>query len=415
MNKKQKAGLLLIGLLIAIAAAGAVISMENQSYEDKIVILYTMLTADDSGKDSLSLTIELLKGNNKEVPEGAKDILENYGYMQGYQNMYRKELILGRILTIAAAAAIWGAYAGAVLLSSHMCNRKRQEELEDICKVITHIREGQDPAEMPVFISGSEISENAEGRVWMDLKSLAAYTAMNREQAAAEKEEMKALVTDISHQLKTPIAAFITSFEILSREGLTNEERIEFQERCGMQMIRLQELVAALVNISRMEKGMIEIRRKECRIFETIVLAINRVYQNAQEKQIEIALEAEDAQKKLLIKHDPKWLAEAMINLLENAIKYSPDKTTIIVKMVRMNLFLRIEIVDEGIGIPKSEWNLIFRRFYRGQGDAVQKKPGSGVGLFLARRILEQHEGTLSVSTPGGNECGSMFLMQIPY
>ena len=85
-----------------------------------------------------------------------------------------------------------------------------------------------------------------------------------------------------------------------------------------------------------------------------------------------------------------------------------------------MNLFLRIEIEDEGPGIPKEEWNLIFRRFYRGNSDLVQSQAGSGVGLYLARQILERHQGTLTVSSKksfGINQAGTgcRFVFQIPY
>ena len=91
------------------------------------------------------------------------------------------------------------------------------------------------------------------------------------------------------------------------------------------------------------------------------------------------------------------------MNILENAVKYSDCQTKIVIRMIKMSVYLRIEFDDEGIGIPKKEWNRIFQRFYRGEAPKVQKTPGSGVGLYLAREITVRH---------GGNACGILIPSQ---
>ncbi len=253
------------------------------------------------------------------------------------------------------------------------------------------------------------------GRLLMEFDALADSIELFGLQAGAEREGTKALVTDISHQLKTPVAALKTSFEILQSGDLNEMERQEFLGRCGVQILRLEELVSALVNISRMETGMIELRKEERRLFDTILLAVNRIYPRAEEREIEIELEAAEELQQIRVLHDVRWLCEAFLNVLENAVKYSARRTTVTIRMIRMTVYVRVEIEDEGIGIPRKEWNKIFQRFYRGEAETVQRESGSGVGLYLAREIASRHEGTLVVAAPRHGRQGSCFVFQLPY
>lgn len=253
------------------------------------------------------------------------------------------------------------------------------------------------------------------GRLLMEFDALADSIELFGQQAGAEREGTKALVTDISHQLKTPVAALKTSFEVLQSGDLNEMERQEFLGRCGVQILRLEELVSALVNISRMETGMIELRKEKRRLFDTILLAVNRIYPRAEEREIEIGLEAEEELQQIRVLHDARWLCEAFLNVLENAVKYSESRTKVTIRMIRMTVYVRVEIEDEGIGIPRKEWNKIFQRFYRGGAEKVQRESGSGVGLYLAREIASRHEGTLVVAAPRHGRQGSCFVFQLPY
>ena len=189
---------------------------------------------------------------------------------------------------------------------------------------------------------------------------------MIRSQAHREKEETKSLVTDLSHQLKTPVAALSSCFDILKDPDLSEQERREFQERMEQQLHSLEQLIGALVNISRMETGMIELRPEQGRIYDTILEAVNRIWVKAQQKEIEIQMEAGDDIEELRIRHDRKWFCEALINILDNAVKYSPAGTMITIRAFRMTSFLRIEIQDQGIGIPGENYHKVFQRFFRG-------------------------------------------------
>lgn len=182
-----------------------------------------------------------------------------------------------------------------------------------------------------------------------------------------EKEETKVLVTDISHQLKTPVTALKNSLEILENIELTKEETRKFYDRAIEQANGIDNLLKALLNISRLETGLIDIKKEKSPIFDTIINAINTVYQKSENKNIEIELNSENDIDKLEIFHEKKWIKESFVNILDNAIKYSPKNTKIEIKVIKMVSFLRIEFVDNGIGIDKEEYNNVFKRFYRGK------------------------------------------------
>lgn len=249
----------------------------------------------------------------------------------------------------------------------------------------------------------------------MELESLGNTLKILQEQMKVEKEETKSLVTDISHQLKTPVAALKACFEILQQTDLSEEEREEFSMRCNQQLRGLENMLGALINISRMETGMIEIHREDVCIFDTFVEAVNRVYVKSKEKNISIEVETEAEITKLKVFHDKKWLCEAFINVLENGIKYSPSGSRITTRFIMRTTFLRIEIEDQGLGIKREEVSQIFKRFYRGQSDKVKAEEGSGVGLYLTREIISRHGGTITVYSSKTGENGSVFVFQIPY
>ena len=242
-----------------------------------------------------------------------------------------------------------------------------------------------------------------------------------REEARQEKEGTKELVADISHQLKTPIAALDTSFSILLQENLSVEERTEFTKRCRNALDGLEILLQSLLQISRLEAGLIQIEKSQQSLSDIILIAVNRVYPKASEKNIELSFDCESSLEKMKIMLDKKWLSEALINVLDNAIKYSPRDSKIDIRLQKRNMILRIEIEDQGIGIPSEEYHKVFQRFFRGTIQQVKEANGSGIGLYLARKIIEEHHGTISVSSNWNRSLGtekkypgSTFLIQLP-
>lgn len=432
MNRKRFFTAFAVSLCVFLTVTAVFWYLEYRSYQEKLEIVCVMLSGEAQGRDNLSTAAALLRHETHESVAGAYETLAMYGFDQFYADEYKRSMYRTWMLTAGVLGGVWILFLLNMRVREKQECRKREEEFAQICMIISRMRERAGEKSVPenaAEINETEIREaetnagiplgNGEDDAWErlfgELSSLEESIALWHRQAMEEKEETKVLVTDISHQLKTPVAALKTSFELCRTPDIGDAARTEFMERCSVQITRLTELVGALVGISRMETGMIQIRRKEQKIFDTLLLAINRIYPEAAGKDIELALEAGEELKELILPHDAKWLSEAFINVLENAVKYSPAHSGITIRMIRMNVFLRIEIEDEGIGIPKEEWNQIFRRFYRGASEQVQQTAGSGVGLYIARRIVTEHHGMLTVKAAQKGKCGSRFVFQLPY
>lgn len=199
--------------------------------------------------------------------------------------------------------------------------------------------------------------------------------------------------------------------ELLAEEDLSKEEQKEFLGQAVGQTQRLESLTKALINISRMETGMISVKKIQAPIMDTIAQAVSSVYVKAQEKNIEIeVVKNSDEAADMVIPHDPHWTREAIANILENAVKYSGRDTCIQIRMMKRTSFLRIEIEDQGIGIDSRDYTKIFQRFYRGTAPQVKEADGSGVGLYLTRSILEAQGGSVSVSA---GKQGSIFIIHL--
>ena len=224
-----------------------------------------------------------------------------------------------------------------------------------------------------------------------------------------EEQETKALITDISHQLKTPVASLKMSYEIVDSTELSREEAREFQEKEREDVDRLARLLEAFTQMSKLETGMIRLCPQKASLQKTLAKAVAGVYVKAMEKGISIETQEFDD---ILICHDPGWTAEAFANVLDNGVKYVPSGTRITIRVTKMASLVMVEMEDEGPGIPAKERNRIFQRFYRGESESVRRKEGSGVGLYLTRQILERQGGTVCVKN-GGNG-GSNFVMTLP-
>lgn len=252
-----------------------------------------------------------------------------------------------------------------------------------------------------------DISETRESRVVSQLKRILTSARFKEQQAVEEKNRTMELISDLSHQFKTPLANIVMNMEILQDPALDEEKRQEFLTHTKSQADKMQWLMADLLKASRLENGMIRFNAENTGIKKTIAKALGSVYAQASSKNIELIV---DEFQDFSLYHNPKWTAEAMSNILENAIKYSPEHSSIRITLTRLDIYTKITISDMGIGIPESEYNLIFKRFYRGK--KVEQHEGSGLGLYLAQLILQCENGYITVASKiGQGSSFSMFLV----
>jgi signal transduction histidine kinase len=225
-------------------------------------------------------------------------------------------------------------------------------------------------------------------------------------QTKDEKETIQGFISDMSHQMKTPLSGISMYADLLLEGSLSAEEQQEFLFRIKSGTDKLQWMMDSLIKMSRLEVGAIQLAPSSIRIRQTISDAISSVLAAASRKNINITVsDFED----MPLYHDRKWTSEAIANVLENAVKYSRPDGVIEVSVEPLPLHTKIIITDYGIGIEKEDWNMVFKRFYRGQN--AKDNEGAGLGLYLAALIMEKQDGYIMVdSIPDRFTSFSLFM-----
>ena len=224
--------------------------------------------------------------------------------------------------------------------------------------------------------------------------------------AEKEKEQVKSLVSDMSHQLKTPLANLSLYAESLGREELAPGQRAEFADKMHRQVEKLTWIIESLSKMVKLEQNIEGFEASDTTIRQTILDAVDMVYEKMEQKEIRLILEPFEDRR---LYHNRKWTAEVFVNLLENAVKYTEKGGSVMIRVRPYELYTEIQVADNGRGIRQEELTDIFKRFYRSPeaGDAE----GSGIGLYLSDLILEEEKGYITaVSEYGEGSCFSVFL-----
>lgn len=344
-----------------------------------------------------------LIGTKKEDESYGDKILRKYGYtleMDSSKNLIFKEYQSSYIISAAIILIIIITLNIVIVYFTGSYVFKNLEKISDVLEKFIKGNYKYD---------GDFTDEGMISVIASQLNQLGKNISFNYTKLENEKESSKALVTDISHQLKTPLASLSMCNSILEDNELSEDERKEFLEMSNKNINKLHALIDSLVNISRLEVAMIKLKPKENNLKDTILRAYNSAYVKARNKEININIaEIKD----YIIRHDSKWTEEAIFNVLDNAIKYTEKGGEININLEETNNYIKINISDTGIGINKKEFNNIFKRFYRCKEHEKNNIEGSGVGLYLTRKILEDQGGSIIVKSKEGE--GSKFILLLP-
>ena len=258
----------------------------------------------------------------------------------------------------------------------------------------------------------SDYDESELSRVETKWKRFLSTSALSKEQLEREKENVKSLVSDISHQTKTPVANIRLYTELL-KERLCGEENtserqqeIRMAEEISRQAEKLEFLIQSLTKMSRLESNILAVQPEEQGLQKLLEESIGDVTPKAEKKQIQIINNCVD---NITAFYDFKWTKEAVCNVLDNAVKYSPRGGKVILSVTEYELYAAVSVRDEGIGIPEEDTARIFGRFYR--AESVQQEDGVGIGLYLTREILRKQNGYIKVKSAPGK--GSEFFLYL--
>ena len=304
-------------------------------------------------------------------------------------------LLCGVLLSVCALG--WF-FLLAVLLS-----RRLSAFTADICETLDGMISGSteyDAGQM-------DDAETLFARILHRLSRLYDIMKENRQQAYKERKELQTLVSDISHQVKTPVSNLQAVVDTLLLKEVTGQERRDFLQGLREQADKLDFLFQALIKTSRLEAGVIQLEKKRGRLFDTIAEALSGIVYEAERKNIGVTA---DCPEDVELLHDSKWTAEALFNLLDNGVKYTAAGGKIGISVEQWEIYVKIDVSDTGKGIAESNQASIFRRFYR--EEEVHDEQGVGIGLYLAREIITKQGGYIKVVSEVGK--GSVFSVFLP-
>lgn len=252
----------------------------------------------------------------------------------------------------------------------------------------------------------SEVEEGEFSALVSKIKQIQEVLENRAKSADSEKEQVKSLVSNMSHQLKTPLANLSLYADILGQGEIVSERKAEFTNKMQRQIEKLNWIVESLSKMVKLEQNIDGFEVKNTQIRQTILDAIDTVYEKVEKKDLHLNLEPFEDR---ALYHNRKWTVEVFVNLLENAIKYTDKGGAISIRVKPYELYTEIQFLDNGRGIHKEELTDIFKRFYR--SPEVENMEGSGIGLYLSNLILEKEKGYITATSEyGKGSCFSVFL-----
>ncbi len=298
-------------------------------------------------------------------------------------------------MTGVIAAAVL--FCGLISLCIYFHFRRQFVRLSsDLCRYAEQVMQGES-------VPDQQNRETLTSKVVMELEKMQRTTALRLEESRREKQQLLEMISEITHQIKTPVSNLRMYCEMLSEEDAPMFPSNQVMEQ---QLIKLDFLLDTLLKASRLETDMIHPDMENRRILDTLAAAVNNIMHKAELKNIDISV---DCRSSIQICHDRKWTAEAIENILDNAVKYTLENGSIQISVRVGEMYTEIRIQDTGKGIEPAHINDIFKRFYREK--SVSQEEGLGLGLYLARYIITLQKGYIAVrSAPGEGSCFSVCL-----
>lgn len=252
-----------------------------------------------------------------------------------------------------------------------------------------------------------ENQDTLDGKLQAKLVQLGEMMEQKARENLRQREQLETIISDISHQVKTPIANIRMYHSLLERKALEEEKREEFQEAVERQVDKLEFFMKSMIRMSRLETGIVQVQPEKSAVSALVAQAVCDVALKAEQKKIEIVIEESE---ELTAYFDKRWTAEAVFNILDNSVKYTQDGGRIVLSAGKTDFYVRIGIKDNGRGIAEARIPLIFKRFYREPESANVE--GVGLGLYLAREIVMKQKGFIEVHSNEGT--GTTVYVNLP-
>ena len=324
--------------------------------------------------------IEDLIQNKKNVD---RTILEKYGldntdiisYYDVENNNLLKDEIIKYLVFVLSLVFIYVLY---------VINENRK--IKQIDKYIKDILNNKDTFDI------RDYNEDELSKLKNDIYKITMLLKEEKENALSEKKNLEVILSDISHQIKTPLTSMYVINDLLLDDNLDKKKRKEFLNKNRLQLERIEWLVTSLLKISRLDSGTIKLKKEKININNLIEKVIEPLKIPIELKNQKLIINSPND---LFIKVDLNWTIEALINILKNAYEHTKINGEIKKDVLENPIYTEINITDNGEGISKDDINHIFERFYKGENN----KESIGIGLNMAKTIIEKENGIIEVTS----------------
>ena len=342
-------------------------------------------------------TSEVIEIINSSDYENNSDILTSYGFtdsdlsiLASLENQFHEQLLINIIIIV-----IFGAI---IILGIYLYNLKNKRELDNLIKYLKELNRGN---------YNLQIDLNSEGTLSILKNEIYTTTIMLREKAEKElvdKQNLKDSLTNISHQLKTPLTSISLLVDNLCDEDVPASLQKEFLGDIKTQIDSINYLIIVLLKLSRFDANVITFKEENINVKKLCIDVLKHIDALRDVKNITIHINGSN---NVTFIGDYKWEFEALSNILKNCLEYTSENKNIYVSFKETNMFTEIIIQDEGKGMNKEEKRRIFERFYKGENSSNNN---FGIGMSLAREIINKDNGKIKVdSTP---DIGSTFKIR---
>ena len=330
--------------------------------------------------------IKIVNGSNN----GKSDILKKYGFTNSDIN-YLSKMNDSFYKNIVINVIVFSVFGG-LCISVYVINKKKRcKEIDNITNYLKRINDG---------IYDLEILDNIEGDLSILKNEVYTTTVSLKSLYAKENEErikIKDNLANISHQLKTPLTSILLMIDTLLEENVSKEKQIEYLSDIRIQIENINFLIITMLKLSRFDANVVVFEKREIVVKDLLFDVLKNVDILRELKNINIHVSGKND---VTFVGDYKWETEAITNILKNGIEYSKDNGDIYVNYKDNGMYVSIDIIDNGNGISNEDMRHIFERFYKKNNNSNN----FGIGLSLAKEIIERDNGTIRVSSNNGTK-----------
>ena len=340
--------------------------LEQEVPEEVVVTAITSTTKNANGTELLNSI-----GINKETSSSMIPFLSEFQIHSCY-------LLLSGIIVSAVI----------LLTGTFIFLKKRSKLYEEAYDIVNCLADGDFSRHLP---------QHSEGEIYQlfaSVENLATMLQSKNQTEQKTKEFLKQTISDISHQLKTPLAALLMYQEIIENEPENKETVEEFSQKIGIALKRMEQLIQSMLKITRLDTGNVIFEKKRCLVKDVVENGVNDLTTRAKNEDKKIVM---DGNPELSFLCDMNWTSEAIGNFVKNALDHTEAGGIISITWEEAPNMLRIYITDNGMGITPEDIHHIFKRFYRSKYSLDRQ--GIGIGLPLAKSIIEGQNGLISVQS----------------